>query len=639
MSLRPGPTNPFTVFEAAEIEQSLAARFESQVRLHGSRPAIGMDDRELTYEELDRAANRVAHAILARRGAGAEAVGLLFAPDSAAIAAILGVLKANKFFVPLDPSYPEARLAAMLVETRPRLVVTDARHAAIARRLCPEGCEWLEIEAVEQERFDGSPGLTVSADALAYVLYTSGSTGQPKGVVQNQRNVLYDIRHHTNILRLAADARLTLLSSFSVVAGVRDVFCALLNGASIHPFDVKAHGVANLAPWLQGRRITNYKSIPTVFRHLAGSLAPEARVPGLRVMQIGGEPVYRSDVELFQRHFPAPCVLVQLLGATEVQNYAYHFMDQDTWIGAGHTVPLAFDPIAGTAVLLLDEAGEDVGVGRPGEISVQSRYIALGYWGRPDLTEAAFLPDPHGRDERIYRTGDLGIRLPDGRLEHVGRKDLQIKIRGFRVETAEVEGALASLEGVKEAAVVVQANGPGEPRLVAYVVPAAPPGPTVATLRRLLAERLPPHMIPSTFVALERLALMPSGKVDRRALPPPDRSRPALEHRFVAPRTPVEAAVATIWRDVLDLDTVGIYDPFLELGGDSLLAARIVARLLEGFHLDLPQRLLLETDTVAGLATVVTQHLAEKGKNGAVERWLAEVEAHPDGPGRGSMTR
>jgi acyl carrier protein len=285
-------------------------------------------------------------------------------------------------------------------------------------------------------------------------------------------------------------------------------------------------------------------------------------------------------------------------------------------------------------VLLLDDAGEDVGVGRRGEISVQSRHIALGYWRRPDLTAEAFLADPSGGAERIYRTGDLGIRHPDGHLEHVGRKDLQVKVRGFRVETAEVEGALASLDAVREAAVVVQEDGPGEARLVAYVALAASPGPTVTALRRLLAERLPPHMVPSVFVPIERLPLMPSGKVDRRALPRPDRSRPALERLLVAPRTPVEAAVASIWREVLNLDAVGVHDPFVELGGHSLLAARIVTRLLEDFHLDLPPRLLLETDTVAGLATVVTQQLAESRERAAVERWLAEVERDPDGSGQ-----
>ena len=316
------------------------------------------------------------------------------------------------------------------------------------------------------------------------------------------------------------------------------------------------------------------------------------------------------------------------------QNYAYHFVDRHSRLSDGHTVPLAFDPIDGTAVLLLDDAGEDVGVGRSGEISIRSRHIALGYWRRPDLTEAAFSPDPRGGDERIYRTGDLGIRHADGHLEHVGRKDLQIKIRGFRIETAEVEGAVVSLYGVREAAVVAQQDGGAEPRLVAYVVPVVPPGPTVTALRRLLAERLPPHMVPSTFVALDRLPLMPSGKVDRGALPRPDRSRPALERAFAAPRTPVEAAVAAIWREVLSVDAVGVHDPFLELGGNSLLAARIVTRLLEDFRLDLPPRLLLEADTVAGLATVVTQYLAENLEGAAVERWLAEVEDRADGSGR-----
>jgi amino acid adenylation domain-containing protein len=624
-----GPSYPFTAFKIAEIEQSIAARFEHQVHQYADRLAIKANHQELTYGALNHAANRVAHAILAQRGEGEEPVALLFAPGIFAICAILGVLKTGKFFVPLDPSFPPARLNSMLEDTQPRLIVTDTQHVALACHLCPQGCQVVNIEMCDASLATVNPRLSLSADALAYVLYTSGSTGQPKGVVQHQRNVLYDIMNHTNILHLSADDRLTLLYSCSVIAGLRDIFSALLNGASLYPFDLKTEGVGRLAPWLFQHHITNYKSIPTVFRHFISTLAGEEHFPSLRLIQIGGESVYRRDIELYKQHFSPSCLFVHVLGATEVQNFAWYCIDKETHI-TGYTVPLSVDMMEGTTVLLLDEAGQEIGVNRPGEIAVKSRYSALGYWRRPDLTRAAFLPDPHGRDERIYRTGDLGLRHPDGCLDHIGRKDLQVKIRGNRVEITEIEGALVSLEGIKEAIVVAREDVPGQPRLIAYVVPAVPPGPTVSILRRLLAERVPDYMLPAAFVTLDALPLMPNGKVDRRAVPLPDRARPALEHPYVAPRTPIEEAVASIWVEVLNLDAVGVHDPFLELGGDSLLAVRIMTRLLDIFHLEVPQRLLLQAATVARLATIITQYMAEKAEVADLEHWLAEVEGLTD---------
>jgi len=277
-----------------------------------------------------------------------------------------------------------------------------------------------------------------------------------------------------------------------------------------------------------------------------------------------------------------------------------------------------------------------------GEIAIRSRYGAAGYWRRPDLTQAAFLPDPAGGDERIYRTGDLGRMRSDGCLFHLGRKDFQVKIRGYRVEVAEVETALLELDTVKEAVVVGHEDKRGDPsaplragpsaalrtgkRLVAYIIPAGPRAPTVSELRRLLANKLPDYMVPSAFVMVDRMPLTATGKVDRRALPPPDDTRPALDSPFVAPRTPVEERLAGIWAEVLGLDRVGVHDNFLELGGDSLLATRVISRVLPQFQVKLPLRDLLEASTVAEMGEVIVQNHADKVDKQTLQRILVELE-------------
>jgi non-ribosomal peptide synthetase component E (peptide arylation enzyme) len=278
-------------------------------------------------------------------------------------------------------------------------------------------------------------------------------------------------------------------------------------------------------------------------------------------------------------------------------------------------------------VMLVDDAGMPAEPGEVGEIVVKSRYLSLGYWRRPELTERTFRPDPRGGQGRLYATRDLGRVRPNGTLECLGRKDFRVKIRGFRVEVAEVEIALLALEGIKTAVAVGREVVPGDVRLVAYVVPAAGCKLTVGDLRRDLAVRLPDHMIPSRFVILESLPTLPGGKVDRQALPPPGRARPEMDRGFAPPRTCVEEALASIWMKVLDFDQVGVHDNFLEIGGNSLQAARIVARVLDTFNVDLPVQVLLQAGTIADMATLIVQSLARNLDPDDIERLLAEVES------------
>jgi len=541
----------FTPFPTAAVEQSLTQRFEEQVRRFPRHLAIRTRIQALTYTELDAMANRIAHAILDRRGEGDEAVALLFGHDATAIVAMLGVLKSGKCYVPIDPSYPRLR--------GPEI----------------------------------NPGVRSGPRSLAFVLYTSGSTGRPKGITQSHRNVLHEAMHYTNSGHFGADDRFLLVSSISFGDSVRTIYAALLNGASLYPFDIRAEGLVPLAGWLREHSITIYRSIPTTFRHFVASLKGDEDFRSLRLVYLGGETVHKTDVELYKRHFPRQCVLVNRLGTTETLTFRACFIDHDTPIG-GSGVPVGY-AVPDKDVLVVDENGAPVKHGAIGEVLVRSRYLS------PTLPA-----DPVDPDLRVYRTGDLGRLHADGCLEHLGRTDFQVKIRGRRVETADVEAALLSMSTLREAVVVARRRH-GDDALVAYVVPANGRTPDVGALRRRLAAQLPGYMIPSACVVLDALPLLPNGKVNRRALPDPGTTRPDLDVPFVAPRNDAEAAIAQIWTDLLALDRVGVHDDFLDLGGDSLMATRIIARVSDRFGVSVPLRLLWGASTVARMAEIVSR--------------------------------
>ena len=625
---RVGPTNTFVEFRKEEVEQTIPDRFEQQVLRYPDRTAIKTERHHLTYAELNCLANRVARAILARRGEGAEPVALLLGNDAPAIAAILGVLKAGKIYVPLDPGHPRLRTRHILEDSQASLLVTNHEQLPLAEELARGARPLINLDELAPSLPTANLGLSIPPDALTWILYTSGSTGQPKGVAQSHRNVLHFVMNYANGLRLCPEDRLTLLFSCSVNAGAHDIFSALLNGAALYPLDVKREGVMGLADWLRQHRITVYGSVPTLFRNFADTLTGKEEFPDLRLIKLVGEPVSKRDVEAFNQHFARDCVFVNRLGSTETGTIRWHFITQQTRI-EDSAVPVGY-PVEGNDILLLDERGAEVGSGEVGEIAVRSRYLSPGYWRQPERTAAAFLPVPGGGDERIYLTGDLGRMLPDGCLECLGRKDFQIKIRGHRVEAEEIELALLGLPAVKEAVVTARMDRPGDQRLVAYLVARDRPLPSISEMRRFLQGRLPDHFVPSSFVELKALPLLPNGKLDRRALPAPGQARPDLETPVIAARTPVEEALAGIWAEVLGVEQVGVQDNFLELGGHSLLAMQVISRVRDAFQVDVSLPSFLEAPRVARLASVVARQLAAKAGPEGLARILAEVESLSD---------
>ena len=617
------PTNVFIEFKKEEIEKSVPDRFEKQVDRYPDRIAIKTGYQELTYKTLNQAANRVARSILNQRGKGEEPVALILENGAPMIAAILGVLKVGKLYVPLDPSLPRARATYILRDSQADLVVTNNKNLALAKDLAQNVPQLVNIDELDSSLSAENLDLSISPDTLTWILYTSGSTGEPKGVVQNHRNLLHFIMNYTNGFHICADDRLTLLYSCSVNAGAHDIFSALLNGASLYPWDIKEEGLTRLADWLTQQEITIYSSVPTVFLHFLDTLTGKEKFPALRLIKMMGEPVYKRHVELYKKHFSQDCIFVNRLGSTETGSVRWYFIGKEIRI-AGSNVPVGY-PVEDNEVLLFDDAGKAVGLGQVGEIAVKSRYLSPGYWRRPELSQSAFLPDSEGGDERLYCTGDLGRMLPDGCLVHLGRKDFQVKIRGYRIEVAEIEMALLDHVAIKEAVVLPWEARPGDQRLVAYVIPAAQQAPTVTELRRFLMESLPNYMIPSTFVMLDALPLAPNRKVNRRALPVPGRSRPELDNPYVAPRSPVEEVLAEIWAQVLGLDQAGINDNFFELGGHSLLATQVISRVINTFRVKVPLRSLFQAPTVADMAVVIVLNQVEKTASKDIDRMLAEL--------------
>ena len=592
-----------------DVEESVPDRFEKVVSLHSSQLAVKTAKHAITYDALNKAANCVARAVLEQTHGRDDPVVVVFDHDAPMVTAILAVLKAGKTCVVLDPSYPDQRATHIIADSQATLILTNSNNLALAHSFAQPSHQLFNIDEIDTNVPDENLGLGISPDAFAFVLYTSGSTGQPKGVIQNHRNVIHNALRYATGCRIGSQDRVTLLASFGTGQGTPTAFGALLTGAALYPLYVKQEGVADLGRWLRTEEITIYISTPSLFRSLVSTLTGEEEFPALRTIRLGAEQIRKSDIELYKKYFSEKCLFALFLSATEAGNLCQYFVDKTTKI-SGDTVP-AGRPVDGIEILLLDDNGREVGSGETGEIAVKSRFISPGYWRKPDLTRAVF---SSVGDQRLYRTGDLGRFLANGELEHLGRKDFQIKIRGYRVEVAEIESALIQLDQVKQAVVVAIKNNKDDAELAAYIVPEHWPAPRASELRRLLKERLPDYMIPASFVMLEAFPLNPTGKVDRQALPPPVRDITERDEDFVPPSQTVEYQLAQIWEEFLDVHPVGLRDSFFDLGGHSLLAAQMMHRVEQVCGQKIPLATLLAGPTIEHLAqALIEERVKENG--------------------------
>ncbi len=589
--------------------------FEAQAAQTPDAVAVIAPDATLTYRELDARANQLAR-YLQTLGVGPEKLVALYVERSSqAIVAILGILKAGGGYVPLDPRAPESRLAFILADCGALAIITDRvsnQLPAAAAPIISLDQEWSTISAQSADPITSA----VTADHLAYVIYTSGSTGQPKGVYITHRGLGNLAHAQIEKFRITADSRVLQFASLSFDASVSEIWTALLAGAQlcVVPQDALMPGLP-LIETLQKQAITVATLPPSILVAL-----PAVDLPTLQTLVVAGEAC-------------PPAVVATWAGA---RHFCNAYGPTETTVCATVQAGLAIDqpptighPIANMQVYVLDQRLRPVLAGQIGEIYIGGVGLARGYLNRPDLTAEKFIPHPFSRGvprrvpsghghppgshaqatpgARLYRTGDLARYWPNGTLEFVRRLDQQVKIRGFRVELGEIEAALERHAALAQAVVIAREEQPGDMRLVAYVVENQETGSESLTsdLRAYLREYLPDYMIPSAFVALKSLPLTPNGKVDREALPAPEQLLPTIADRPGPSRSPIEEVVAGIWIEVLGLEDLSIHDDFFDLGGHSLLAAQVMFRIYDAFQVDLPQRVLFESPTIAGLAAEI----------------------------------
>ena len=602
--LRSAPAAASLAFKREEVTQSVASRFEEIVQKYPDGIAVNTGNERCTYQQLNHRANQLGNALVACGLGENSRIALLLDHDVVMIAALLGALKAGVAYVPLDPNDPPERLDYILNDSRVAALVTNDNNSALAKSLQRDGMLSIVLEDVFRNQTNEPVPASPSGEEVAYILYTSGSTGKPKGIIQNNRNILHYISAYTNALHVVSSDRLSLLSSYSHDAAVVDVFTALLNGATLYPKNIRLEGLLDMGAWIEAQGITIYHSIPTVFRNLIEILTGKESLANLRYVVLGGEAVMKDDVEMFRKHCGAHCTLVNLYGSTESTISSLHFIDAQTQ-PERTLVPIGRE-IEDTEFLLLD------GTGRPtdvyGEIAIRSPHHALGYWKNPTLTQEVFISDVSNKDQFVYRTGDMARLLPDGSYAFLGRKDFQVKVRGFRVEPAEIEAALASHPGVQKAVVVNRRSEQGDSILVAFVVTEPRGSVESIELRKLLKKRLPDYMVPASYVFLDALPTTPNGKIDRRALIQMEYASSDSKRVFELPRNALEQVVAGIWSEVLGAGSIGAHDNFFELGGHSLLVTKVMSRLRENLQLEVPFGTLFEAPTVAAFSEALLQN-------------------------------
>jgi amino acid adenylation domain-containing protein len=605
--------------------------FETQTRRTPDAVALQCAGRQILYRELNDRANRLA-GYLQKRGIGPEKlVGVCMERSVEMVVGLLAILKAGAAYLPLDPEYPRERIAFMLDDARSCLLLTQEKFAADERSRAITSltakldmqvvCVDREWPVIERESAKNR-GKTAAPRNLAYVIYTSGSTGRPKGVAIEHRNAAAFLQWAGEVFSPAELAGVLASTSICFDLSIFELFTPLSQGGKV----ILVEDALATAEIIERKDLTLINTVPSVVTEL---LDAHALLRSVRTVNLAGEAL---KPELVRRLYESGTVrkVYDLYGPSETTTYSTFTLrraDARATIGR---------PIANTKIYLLDAALQPVPVGVPGELYIGGAGVARGYLRRTKLTSERFLRDPFAkrRGARMYRTGDLARYYADGAIEYLGRVDNQVKIRGFRIELGEVEAALAAHPAVRQCVVVahesntvseLSSNPKSGKQLVGYIIANSQQIPTVAELRAWLGRKLPEFMLPSIFVPLDALPLLPNGKADRLALPPPDFRGPRSAKEFIAPRTAVEELVAEVWREVLNVERIGVFDNFFDLGGHSLLATRVVARLRAQVNVDLALRKVFELPIVAGLAAHIESLRRER--SGVA---LAQISAAPD---------
>jgi sugar O-acyltransferase (sialic acid O-acetyltransferase NeuD family) len=599
-------------FRREAILQGIHERIEDQVRLYPGCIALKARNIAYTYAEMNGLANSLAAAILSASGKGLAQAAILQPNTPEIIISILASLKAHKAYVPLDPNFPKDRLKIMIEDADCAVLVTDDRHLCLAEQLAGTGVRIVNVSGIERHSDAPDPHVPCNPLDRAYILYTSGSTGRPKGIAFLHRNLLHTTMCLINNLFFSPSDRVTWLHSASFAASIVDIYCCLMTGGALYPWDVKTQGFTGLADWLAREEVTTLQWIPSAFRQFLRTVPEDCVFEDVRVVVMASESLTVREVELFRRHFPAGSHLVNQVGTSESYNYRLYPVDHHVPIESAN-VPGGYAVSDDRRVVILDEEHHPLPLGSVGEIGVQSEYMSAGYWRDETLTASKFIRiDPDSAP--VYLTGDLGRLEADGCLIHLGRRDFQVKIRGYRVELAEVDHVLATAPGIADAVASVVKNRLDEDRLVGYVVLEDPDQFDQQAVERYLDRRLPDYMVPRHYVVLDRLPTLPTGKTDRKGLPNPfDRVKPWTAS-LASTGTPLEQEVASFFEELLQAAEVLPDTNFMEAGGDSLLTAVLLQRIYQSFGVEVLVDDFLESPTPDHLAGLIGTALENGGR-------------------------
>ena len=598
------PSGTFVAFSKEEIEQSIPDKFEKIVRQYPDRIAVNSGTKALKYEDLNHAANQVAWSIYQQFGNRSEPVVLFCEHGASAVISCLGILKAGKILLAIDPSYPTERIADIFQDSKARIILTDSKHHSLAEQLTTAPSSLINVDLLSSNRSQENLCLPILPQHPAQIVYTSGSSGRPKGLLWNHSMFLHSAMFKINEGHICPDDRILALHSLGLASGMTELFRAILSGAGVFPYDIKNNGLGHLAEYIIQHKITYLSTTPSTFRFFVNEL-PEGQIArSVRFIELTGEPLSAREVDSYKRHFHDQCLLVNRLGNTEVGTVCRYLMDKQTQITT-EIAPVGY-AVNDKEIILIDDAGKEVGVNHVGEITVRCHYFVTEYWNSTESTKSRFLPDPRGGDKVVFCTGDLGRMLPDGCLIYLGRKDFEVKIRGYKVALAEIEFALQAHPNVRQVGVAVWPRTSGEHYLVAYIVPKEKHDLTITELRAFLTLKLADYMVPSTFMFLESLPMV-NGKLDRQSLPKPDGNRPNLDQHYIESRNEIEQSLVQIWEDVLNVHPVGVYDNFFDLGGHSLLAVRLFAEIEKAFKKRLLLSSLFQDATIEHLADLINE--------------------------------
>ncbi|MCK4258417.1 MAG: amino acid adenylation domain-containing protein [Halanaerobiales bacterium] len=583
----------------------LASLFEEQVKKYPDRKAVKTKERELTYQQLNSAANFVGRYLtdkLKDRMDKKETVILLFEHGIDMLIGILSTIKVGFIYVPCDPEYPLERLNYIVKDSNARMIITNNQNKELAEKLIKMSEDSLSLININRlspdEISTNNLDIEVSNDQIAYLLYTSGSTGQPKGVIQTHANVAHYALNYAKKFKISYKDRMTLLSSFTHDAAVMDIFSALFLGATLYPLKIKGEtDMVQLTNWLINEKITIYHSVPTLYRYFVKTLTGEEQFPDLCLIILGGEKVIEYDLHLFKSKFNQPAQLVNLYGQTESSFNSCSFYSADFPV---EKITLG-EEIDGVEILHLTEEFEEVETFETGQIFIVSDHLAVGYWNDEESSRSFGYDLDLGR---IYRTGDYGRRLLNGEIEFVGRKDNQVKIRGYRVEIEEIENHLLAYKDVKEGAVVVVDNEE-ELALAAWVV--GTDDFSKEGLRQYLSSRLSGYMVPTYINQIESLPKTSSQKLDRKKLKELKLENLGSAKEFIAPTNQLEEKLVAIFSKVLKINKISINDNFIESGLHSLRALTVVSLIHKELNADITINDIFAYPTIAQLAEIIDQ--------------------------------